>query len=59
MDTSLDLTLVPGVNLIGRVAAPGALNPWDKPVVETVSGPDAGRTMITLQGNDDRFSYFF
>jgi hypothetical protein len=59
MDTSLDVTLVPGVNLVGRVAAPGAQNPWDEPVVEIVSGPDAGRTNLTRPINADSFSYFF
>jgi len=57
-DTSLDLTLVPGVNLTGRVTAPDAANPWDEPVVEIVSGPDAGRTVITIQAGTS-FSYFF
>ena len=59
MDTSLDLTLVPGVKLIGRVAAPDAQNPWDEPVVEIVSGPNAGRTNLTIQVGAGWFSYFF
>jgi hypothetical protein len=59
MDTSLDVTLVPGVKLVGRVTASDAQNPWDEPVVEIVSGPDAGRTNLTRQGGADWFSYFF
>ena len=59
MDTSLDFTMVSGVNLTGRVIAPGAQSPWNQPVVEIVSGPDAGRTNITRPGSADSFSYFF
>jgi hypothetical protein len=56
-NTSLDLTLVPSVNLTGRVSAPGA-KCLNDPVVEIVSGPDAGRSMISRGGGAD-WHYFF
>ena len=57
-DTSLDVTLVPGVNLDGRVADFGTQDRLDDAVVEVVSGPDAGRSFLTRRVGASN-SYFF
>ena len=54
---SLDITLAPSVNLRGRVTASGA-KCLNDPVVEIVSGPNAGRTDVARGGGAD-WHYFF